>query len=107
MSGRKVDLNIYVRAGDEDRCAYAMDSLIRSMRWDEQVYGRDYDLDRGRLVTGDGLGAGRGLGGAGGAFATGQPGAAAGTEAIWGNGSGGHTGGHGVGLRRDVGRVLI
>ena len=35
MGGRKVDLNIYVRPGDEDRCAYAMDSLIRSMRWDE------------------------------------------------------------------------
>jgi aminopeptidase N len=32
--------------GDQDRCAYAMDSLIRSMRWDETVYGREYDLDR-------------------------------------------------------------
>lgn len=34
-SGREVALNIWVRDGDQDRCAYAMDSLIRSMRWDE------------------------------------------------------------------------
>ncbi len=53
MSGRKVDLNIYVRQGDEDRCAYAMDSLIRSMRWDEQVYGRAYDLDIFNIVAVD------------------------------------------------------
>jgi aminopeptidase N len=36
-SGRAVKLGIWVRPGDEDRCAYAMDSLIRSMRWDERV----------------------------------------------------------------------
>jgi aminopeptidase N len=53
MTGRKVDLNIYVRPGDEDRCAYAMDSLIRSMRWDEQVYGREYDLDIFNIVAVD------------------------------------------------------
>jgi aminopeptidase N len=53
MTGRKVDLNIYVRPGDEDRCAYAMDSLIRSMRWDEQVYGREYDLDVFNIVAVD------------------------------------------------------
>ena len=52
-SGRKVDLNIWVRPGDEDRCAYAMDSLIRSMRWDEQVYGREYDLDVFNIVAVD------------------------------------------------------
>ena len=52
-SGRKVDLNIWVRAGDEGRCAYAMDSLIRSMRWDEQVYGREYDLDVFNIVAVD------------------------------------------------------
>ena len=52
-SKRKVDLNIWVRAGDEDRCAYAMDSLIRSMRWDEQVYGREYDLDVFNIVAVD------------------------------------------------------
>jgi len=44
-SGRDVVLNIWVRKGDEDRCAYAMDSLKRSMKWDEDVYGLEYDLD--------------------------------------------------------------
>jgi aminopeptidase N len=52
-SARKVGLNIWVRKGDEDRCAYAMDSLIRSMRWDEQVYGREYDLDVFNIVAVD------------------------------------------------------
>ncbi len=52
-SGKPVDLNIYVRPGDEDRCAYAMDSLIRSMQWDEQVYGREYDLDIFNIVAVD------------------------------------------------------
>jgi len=52
-SGREVDLNIWVRKGDEDRCAYAMDSLIRSMRWDEEVYGREYDLDVFNIVAVD------------------------------------------------------
>ncbi len=51
--GRKVALNIWVRDGDQDRCAYAMDSLIRSMRWDEQVYGREYDLDIFNIVAVD------------------------------------------------------
>ncbi len=44
-SGRRVALNIWVRRGDEDRCGHAMDSLVRSMRWDEEVYGLEYDLD--------------------------------------------------------------
>ena len=52
-SGRPVDLNIWVRPGDEDRCAYAMDSLIRSMKWEEQVYGREYDLDVFNIVAVD------------------------------------------------------
>ncbi|MEY4695766.1 MAG: hypothetical protein RIT14_194, partial [Pseudomonadota bacterium] len=52
-SGREVALNIWVRPGDQDRCAYAMDSLIRSMRWDEQVYGREYDLDVFNIVAVD------------------------------------------------------
>ena len=52
-SGRSVALNIWVRPGDEDRCAYAMDSLIRSMRWDERVYGREYDLDLFNIVAVD------------------------------------------------------
>ena len=52
-SGRAVDLNIWVRPGDEAACAYAMDSLIRSMRWDEEVYGREYDLDVFNIVAVD------------------------------------------------------
>jgi aminopeptidase N len=44
-SGRKVALNIWVRRGDEARCGHAMDSLIRSMKWDEEVFGLEYDLD--------------------------------------------------------------
>jgi aminopeptidase N len=53
MSGRKVELNIWVRAGDEHKCAYAMDSLIRSIKWDEEVYGREYDLDVFNIVAVD------------------------------------------------------
>jgi len=44
-SGRPVDLAIWVRAGHEDACGHAMDSLKRSMTWDEEVYGLEYDLD--------------------------------------------------------------
>jgi len=44
-SGKHVDLGIYVRRGDEDRCAHAMHSLKTSMRWDEDVFGLEYDLD--------------------------------------------------------------
>ncbi|NPD15863.1 aminopeptidase N [Xinfangfangia sp. D13-10-4-6] len=52
-SGRDVDLAIWVRQGDQDRCAWAMDSLIRSMKWDEEVYGREYDLDIFNIVAVD------------------------------------------------------
>jgi aminopeptidase N len=44
-SGRPVALHIWVRRGDEDRCVHAMDSLKRSMRWDQEVFGLEYDLD--------------------------------------------------------------
>ncbi|MBF9061375.1 aminopeptidase N [Rhodobacterales bacterium HKCCSP123] len=53
MSGREVALNIWVRPGDEGKCAYAMDALKRSMRWDEEVYGREYDLDVFNIVAVD------------------------------------------------------
>ena len=53
MSGRDVALNIWVRPGDEGKCAYAMDALIRSMEWDEKVYGRAYDLDIFNIVAVD------------------------------------------------------
>jgi aminopeptidase N len=51
MSGREVTLRIYVEHGKEGRCAYAMDSLKRSMRWDEQAFGREYDLDIFMIVA--------------------------------------------------------
>jgi len=51
MSGRKVALRIYVEPGKEDRCAWAMDSLKRAMRWDEQAFGREYDLDIFMIVA--------------------------------------------------------
>lgn len=51
VSGRDVDLRIYVEPGKEDRCAYAMDALKRSMRWDEQAFGREYDLDIFMIVA--------------------------------------------------------
>ena len=44
-SGRPVALGIYVRRGDEDRCAHAMRSLKTAMTWDEEVFGLEYDLD--------------------------------------------------------------
>ena len=51
MSGREVDLRIYVEPGKEGRCAWAMDSLKRSMRWDEKRFGREYDLDIFMIVA--------------------------------------------------------
>ncbi|MGB8623411.1 MAG: aminopeptidase N [Paracoccaceae bacterium] len=51
--GREVALNIWVRPGDEDKCAYALDSLKRAMKWDEEAYGREYDLDIFNIVAVD------------------------------------------------------
>ena len=51
QSGRKVDLKIYVEHGKEERAAWAMDSLKRSMRWDEERFGREYDLDVFNIVA--------------------------------------------------------
>ncbi|MCT7376042.1 aminopeptidase N [Chelativorans salis] len=51
MSGRGVDLAIYVEHGKEARAAYAMDALKRSMRWDEERFGREYDLDVFNIVA--------------------------------------------------------
>jgi aminopeptidase N len=53
FSGRKVKLNVWVRPGDEGRCDYALDSLLRSMKWEEEVYGREYDLDVFNIVAVD------------------------------------------------------
>ncbi|MFD1694814.1 aminopeptidase N [Roseibium aestuarii] len=50
-SGRAVDLGIYVEHGKESLCDWAMDSLKRSMRWDEEVFGCEYDLDVFNIVA--------------------------------------------------------
>ncbi|MBI1328280.1 MAG: aminopeptidase N [Alphaproteobacteria bacterium] len=51
MSGRKVDLRIFVEHGNEPKALYAMDSLKRAMKWDEEAYGREYDLDIFMIVA--------------------------------------------------------
>ncbi len=51
MSGKTVALAIYVEHGREARAHYAMDALKRSMAWDEQAYGREYDLDIFNIVA--------------------------------------------------------
>ena len=50
-SGRTVALGIYCEHGKEDQCLYAMDSLKRSMAWDERRFGREYDLDIFNIVA--------------------------------------------------------
>ena len=50
-SGRKVELGIYVESGKENRAGYALDALIRSMRWDEEAFGCEYDLDVFNIVA--------------------------------------------------------
>ena len=52
-SGKPVDLNIYVRDGDQDKCAFALEALKASMAWDERVYGREYDLSVFNIVAVD------------------------------------------------------
>ena len=51
MSGRKVDLAIWVREADLPKTQHAMDSLKAAMAWDERVYGREYDLDLFNIVA--------------------------------------------------------
>ena len=50
-SGRPVDLRIYVEPENIDKCEHAMASLVKSMRWDEEKYGREYDLDVFNIVA--------------------------------------------------------
>jgi aminopeptidase N len=52
-SGREVALEIFVDKGNEDKCTHAMDSLKDSMRWDEEVFGLEYDLDIYMIVAVD------------------------------------------------------
>ncbi|EJF85729.1 aminopeptidase N [Candidatus Bartonella washoeensis] len=51
MSGRRIKLGIYVEKGKTERAIYAMDALKRSMHWDEQYFGREYDLDVFNIVA--------------------------------------------------------
>ncbi len=53
LSGRKVQCRIYVQSHNIDKCDHAMASLKKSMQWDEQKYGREYDLDVYNIVAVD------------------------------------------------------
>jgi aminopeptidase N len=57
-SGRAVDLALWVRPADLDKCAFGMTALKASMDWDERVYGREYDLDVFNIVAVDDFNAG-------------------------------------------------
>ncbi|MCM8594483.1 aminopeptidase N [Accumulibacter sp.] len=50
-SGRRVELSVHVEPGKLDQCAHAMDALKRAMRWDEQVFGLECDLDHYMIVA--------------------------------------------------------
>ncbi|MBT4778757.1 MAG: aminopeptidase N [Rhodobacteraceae bacterium] len=52
-SGLNVDLNIWVRSGDEDKCDFAMNALKKAMKWDEVTYEREYDLNLFNIVAVD------------------------------------------------------
>lgn len=52
-SGRNIKLQIFVEQKDLDKCEFAMGALQRAMRWDEEVYGREYDLDIFMIVAVD------------------------------------------------------
>ena len=51
MSGREVLLQVWVEEGNLDRAGHAMDSLVHSMRWDEETFGLELDLDRFMIVA--------------------------------------------------------
>ncbi|MEM1373781.1 MAG: aminopeptidase N, partial [Pseudomonadota bacterium] len=53
MEGREVALNIWVRDGDQNKTDFALEALKKSMKWDEEVYGRAYDLDIFNIVAVD------------------------------------------------------
>ena len=50
-TGRRIDVRLYTDPGQSARAAYALDALKRSMRWDEDVFGREYDLDLFMIVA--------------------------------------------------------
>lgn len=51
MTGRRVKLQIFVEKGNQDKCAHAMEAVKKAMRWDEEKYGREYDLDIYMIVA--------------------------------------------------------
>lgn len=53
MNNRQVELNVYAESHNIDKCDYALGALVRSMEWDEKVYGREYDLDIYNVVAVD------------------------------------------------------
>ncbi|MCI5124990.1 MAG: aminopeptidase N, partial [Candidatus Electrothrix sp. AR5] len=53
LSGRDITLHIYVEHRNKEKCSHAMASLKNSMRWDEQAFGREYDLDTYMIVAVD------------------------------------------------------
>ena len=53
MSGREITLHIYVEHRNREKCSHAMESLKNAMRWDEQAFGREYDLDTYMIVAVD------------------------------------------------------
>ena len=52
-SGRKIDLHIYVEERNQNKCGHAMRSLQKAMHWDEERFGREYDLDTYMIVAVD------------------------------------------------------
>jgi aminopeptidase N len=60
-SGREVALKIYVESHNLDKADFAMVSLIKSMKWDEEVFGLEYDLDLFNIVAVDDFNMGRAL----------------------------------------------
>ena len=53
MSGRRVALKVFVQPDNRGRCCYTLSSLKRAMRWDEEAFGREYDLDIFMIVAVD------------------------------------------------------
>jgi aminopeptidase N len=53
MSGREVDLHIYIEPRNREKCGHAMESLKKAMRWDEETFGLEYDLDVYMIVAVD------------------------------------------------------
>ena len=53
MNGNEIELNIYCDKGNEGQCTHAMDSLKASMKWDEERFGREYDLEIYNIVAVD------------------------------------------------------